>query len=105
MRLRIIAVQGEVLVFVAIDPRSTTQDLQPWKRPGRARQLGARLLEMVQVEVAIAAGPDELARLQPALLREQVGEQRVARDIERHAEEDVRRALVELQREPPVRDV
>ena len=51
---------------------------------------------MIEIEVAVAAGPDELARLEVALLREHVGEQRVARDVERHAEEHIRAALVEL---------
>src|SRR3546814_15812218 len=60
---------------------------------------------MVRIEVAIAAGPNELVHLQIALLREHVGEQRVARDVERNAEEDVGRALVELERQFAVRDV
>src|SRR5215471_20935785 len=46
--------------------------------------------------MTIAAGPDELARDEIALLREQVREQRVARDVERHAEEHIGTALVHL---------
>ena len=46
---------------------------------GRARQLLVRLRQMIQVQVAVAAGPDELARLKIALLRDHVREQRVAR--------------------------
>jgi hypothetical protein len=45
--------------------------------------LQARLIQMVRIEMAIAAGPDELADLQPALLRENVREQRVVGDVER----------------------
>ena len=51
---------------------------------------------MVVVDVAVAARPDEVARLEVALLREHVREERVARDVERDAEEDVGAALVDL---------
>jgi hypothetical protein len=51
---------------------------------------------MVAVDMAVAAGPDEVADVEVALLREHVREQGVARDVERHAEEDVGAALVEL---------
>ena len=53
----------------------------------------------------VAAGPDEHARLQPAFARQHVGQQRVAGDVERHAEEEVGAALVELQVEPARRDL
>src|SRR6185312_7200692 len=59
----------------------------------------------IAVQVAVAARPDELAGLEIALLREHVGEQRVAGDIERHAEEDIGAALIELTGEPAVRHV
>ena len=39
--------------------------------------------------------------LEVALLRQHVRQQRVARDVERHAEEDVGAALVELAAEQP----
>ena len=55
---------------------------------------------MVAVDVAVAAGPDEVADVQLALLRHHVRQQRVARDVEGHAEEDVGAALVELAAEP-----
>ena len=50
--------------------------------------------------MAVAAGPDERAGLEAALLGEHVGQQRVAGDVERDAEEDVGAALVELEVEP-----
>ena len=55
--------------------------------------------------MAIAAGPDEFAGLEIALLRQHVREQRVRGDVERHAEEDVGAALVELAAQPSVRHV
>jgi hypothetical protein len=54
------------------------------------------LVEVVEVQVAVAAGPDEVADAEVALLREHVRQQRVARDVERHAEEKIGAALVEL---------
>ena len=46
--------------------------------------------------MAVAAGPDEIADFQVALLRDHVRQQCVRRNVERHAQEDVRAALVEL---------
>ena len=56
---------------------------------GVARELGVDLLQVIEVEVAVAAGPDEVADVEVALLRHHVRQQRVGRDVERHAEEDV----------------
>ena len=56
----------------------------------------ARLLEVVRVEMQVAEGVDELAGLQAADLRDHQREQRVARDVERHAEKNIRAALVKL---------
>src|SRR5256885_5443908 len=53
----------------------------------------------IQVQVAVPAGPDELAGLEIALLREQVCEQRVAGDVERYPDKNVRAALVERSEE------
>ena len=53
----------------------------------------------------IAEGVHEVAVLQAAHLRHHHGEQGVAGDVERHAEEDVGAALVQLARELAVRHV
>jgi len=63
------------------------------------------LLHMVRVDVAIAAGPDEHAGLQPAFAGQHVGKQRIASDVERNAEEHVGAALVKLQVQPPRSDL
>ena len=62
----------------------------------RARELQRHLLGVVAVDMAVAAGPDEVAQVQVALLRHHVRQQRVAGDVEGHAEKDVGAALVEL---------
>jgi hypothetical protein len=61
-----------------------------------ARELQAGLFEVVGIQVAVAAGPHEFAGLQVADLRHHQREQGVGGDVERHAEEDVGAALVEL---------
>ena len=48
---------------------------------------------------------DEFARLEPRHLRHHQRQQRIGRDVERHAEEHVAPALVELAAEPAVGDV
>ena len=105
MRLRDVIVEDKILILVRVDRVRLPHDLKTRERSRRAGQLQLRLLEMIRIEMAIAAGPDELADLEPALLREDVREQCVACDVERHAEEDVARALVELQRKLAVGDV
>ena len=49
--------------------------------------------------MCVAEGVHEVARLQPAHLRHHHGQQRIAGDIERYAEEDVGAALVQLARQ------
>ena len=67
-----------------------------------AGELLARLIEVVEVEVGVAERVHEVADLEARHLGHHVGEQRVGRDVERHAEEDVGRALVQLAGQPSV---
>ena len=75
------------------------------QRERHARELLVDLFEVIRIEVTVAAGPDELAHFEVALLREHVREQRIGGDVERHAEENVGAALVELATQPLVRHV
>ena len=59
-------------------------------------QLQPRLFQVVLIQVRVAQRVDEFTRLQAAHLRHHHGQQRVTGDIERHAEENVRAALVKL---------
>ena len=52
--------------------------------------------------MAVPARPNEIADLKTRLLGEHVGEQRVGRDVERNAQEHVRAALVELERQASI---
>jgi hypothetical protein len=60
------------------------------------RELFTRLLDVVGIQVGIAQGVDEIAHFQPADLGHHMGQQRIAGDVERHAQEDVAAALVQL---------
>jgi ribosomal protein S13 len=60
---------------------------------------------VIDVKVRVAARPDELADAEVALLRDHVREQRIGGDVERHAEEHVGAALVQLARELAARHV
>src|SRR5262249_47984491 len=62
-------------------------------------QLLADLGQMVFVDVRVAEGVDELADAQVRDLCQQVRQQRITGDVERHAEEKVGRALVQLARQ------
>ena len=60
---------------------------------------------MVAVDVGIAGSVDEFPGLQPGHLGDHHGQERVGRDIERDAQEDVGAALVQLAGELAVRHV
>ena len=75
--------------------RSTTLNL----KSERGRALFLDLVEMVLVDVRVAKGVDELTRPIAGLDSDHLEQQRVARDIKRHTQEQIGRALIELQAE------
>ena len=85
--------------------RTLGVELQAGQRARLAGQLQPGLVEVVEVEVGVAEGVHEVARLEVADLGHHHRQQRVGGDVERHAEEDVGGALVELAGEPAVGDV
>src|SRR5262245_57212326 len=105
VRMRIVAFEQEILVAEREQVLGGGRKPHGGKPARRAGELLARLLEMVQVEMRVAEGVNELAGLQAGHLCDHEGEQRVGGDIERHAEKDVGRALVELAGEPPLSHV
>src|SRR5690606_11446138 len=104
-RVRVVVDDLEVLVPILEYRRRPPLDHELREPPRLTGELQIRLLEMIQVKMAVAPGPDELARLEVALLCEHVRQERVRRDIERHAEEHVGASLIELARQTAVRDV
>ena len=101
----VVALDGDVVEGEVEQGRARRVEPQPRQGRGSRASCIARLFEVVQVEVRVAEGVHEVAGLQPRRLRHHVGQESIGRDVERHAEEDVGRALVELAGEPPFGDV
>ncbi len=59
-----------------------------------ARELLVRLLEMIGVQMQVAKGMHKLARAQAGDLGDHHCKQRVAGNVERHAEKQIRAALI-----------
>ena len=65
MRVRVVAFEHEVLVLEGEQILGRRIEPQRRQRQGLARQLQPRLVEVVQIEVRVAEGVDELAGLEP----------------------------------------
>src|SRR5436309_2220114 len=103
-RMRAIVDDGDVVKGVVEDRITRRQnEFRVWPRV--SAELLGDLLDVVVVDVAVAAGPDEVADMKPGLRGHHVGEQCVASDVERHAEEQVGAALVQLAGQPSFGDV
>src|SRR5688572_20933482 len=100
--MRLIIQDLEVLVPILEERRRAPADQELRGRERRALQLLVGLLEMIQVQVNVAPGPDELPGCKIALLGEHVRQQRVRSDVERYAQKDIGAALIELTRKPAV---
>ena len=103
--MALVANDFKVFVLVVEDGVRLAFDVQGGGGKGCAAELQFHLLEVVAVDVAVAARPDEVTHVQVTLLRHHVGQQGVAGDVEGHAQEDVGTALVELAAQLAVRDV
>src|SRR5690349_11290958 len=84
-RVRMVIHDRDVFVGV-VEDRITWRENEFRIRPGLTTELQGHLLDVVVVDVAVPAGPDELADLQAGLRGHHVRQQRVARDVERHPE-------------------
>ena len=94
--MRVVTDQLKILELEIVDVLHRRIQFHLRQRTRLARQLQLRLLDVVRVKMQIAERVDEIARLQTANLRHHQREQRVAGDVERHAEENIRAALVKL---------
>ena len=95
-RLRRIALESNVVVGEIEQAFPRRIEFEPRQGARRARQLQPRLFDMIGIKMGVAECVDEIADLQAASLRHQMGQQRVRGDIERHAEENIGGTLVEL---------
>ena len=100
MRPGVVAFDHEVFELVVEDGGGLAIDHKLRVRARRAGKLQLDLLEVVLVDVTVAARPDEVTHLEIALLRHHVREQRIAGDVKWHAQEDVATALIELAQAP-----
>jgi hypothetical protein len=88
--------------LAAIDVLQTGQsriESQPGEGIRRPTELFINLVQMVGVNVNVSKGVDEVAHANTRDLSDQMGQQGVAGDVERDAQEQVSRTLVELARE------
>src|SRR4051812_14670219 len=94
--MRIVALEREI--FITKGEQIAHGRIQSHGRPRArlTRQLQSYLLEMIAVDVRVAERVHEVARLEVAHLRDHERQQRVAGDIEWHAEKNVGAALIKL---------
>ena len=102
VRPGVVADEFEVLVLEIEEALHVGVDFHDGQATGLTGELQLGLLDVVQVEVGVARGMDEVTGLVARHLCHHLQQQGVAGDVERHAEEGVGRALVELQAEPSV---
>ena len=94
MRMRVIVVETEIVVFELEDVVNLRIYPHCWQRPRVAGKLQLYLLKVIIIYVQIAKGVDELAQLQVADLRNHHCQERIGCDVERHAQKSVGAALV-----------
>ena len=94
--VRIVIYELEILVFEVEDTLDLRVDLHLRKSARLAAELGRNLLEMIDIDMRISGSMDEFARLKAANLGNHHGQKGVRCDVERHAEEYVRTALIQL---------
>src|SRR5688500_5851241 len=97
MRMGVIALEAEIVRLIVEQPLPALGDGQARELARLAAKLEPGLVEVVGIKVNIPAGPHEHARLKPAFPRQHMGQEGVAGDVERHPEEQVGAALVELE--------
>src|SRR5688572_20825887 len=105
MRVRAVSNQYEILVCELEDRLHLRIDPHRWQGARLSRQLLSRLIDVIGIQVRIAEGVDELTRFQAGYLRDHHRQQRVTGDVERHAEEDVSRTLIQLARQSSIRHI
>ncbi len=103
--MRIVAINADVIELEAEQIGHLRVQPQRRQRARFTRQLLAGLFEVVRIQVRVAQRVHEIADAQTGGLRHHVGQQRVAGDVERHAQEDVAAALVELAAELAVHHI
>ena len=95
-RIRVVAHQFKILELEVVNAFHRRIQFHLRQRTRFALELQLRLLNVVGVKMQIAERVNKIARLQTADLRDHPREQRVAGDVERHAQKNIRATLVKL---------
>ncbi len=98
----LVVLEQEIPKLVFRDVVWLARELQRRVRERFIAELFENLVGVVVVDVRVAARPNKLTQLQIALVRDHHRQQRVAGDVERHTQEHVRTALVQLAGQLPV---
>src|SRR5579872_322646 len=83
-RVRFVSGKDDVFVTIIEERVRTPLENERGKRQRVARELQTRLFEMVVVQMAIAARPNEFTGVEVALMRDHVRKQRIRCNVERH---------------------
>src|SRR5690625_3253969 len=94
----------DVIGFIFEQARRPVQ-LQTRIGIGLARELLVDLIEVVVVDVNIAASPDKFTDLEVDLLGDHVRQQCVTGDVEGNSQKQISGSLIQLAREFAIRDV
>lgn len=84
--MRIVADQFEIFEFEIVNVLHRRVQLHRRQRPGFAGQLQPGLIDVIGVEMLIAERVHERAGIQSADLSDHQRQQRIARNVERHAQ-------------------
>ena len=103
--MRIVTGQLEILELEVVEVLHRWIQFHLRQRTRFAGKLQFRLLDMVAVKVQVAESVDEIAGFQTTDLRDHQREQRVAGDVERHAQKQIRATLVKLAAQLAIADV
>mmetsp|Transcript_1744 Transcript_1744/g.4928 ORF Transcript_1744/g.4928 Transcript_1744/m.4928 type:complete len:430 (+) Transcript_1744:290-1579(+) len=105
LAMRAVAVDLEVGEGAGLDRVHLRVDGERGERARRALELHLESVDMVEVNVRIADRVHKAAALEPREVGEDAREQSVRRDVERHAQPEVGRALIHLAGERTVCDI
>src|SRR5436190_18395135 len=86
----------EIFEFETVDVFDGRIQFHSRQRPAISRELFARLIEVVVVKMQIAKSVNKIARREIDDLRHHHREKRVRRNVERHTQEKIAAALVQL---------
>ena len=89
VRMGIVALEQEVLKLEVEDVLYIGVNLHDGQWTGLARELETGLLEMVQIEMGVACGVDEISGHHVADLCHHLEQQRIGGDVEGYTEEGI----------------